>query len=100
MLLTLSVLNLPSTVNVTAGDPLMISLAGSGATNITYSASVTAGGSGLTPTIYSPSATNTVIQIAVHGTTRRHGVFRRHGFHVLRQPHRHDGRRPSISPTW
>ncbi len=52
---------------VVAGSPLLISLPGSGAADITYTAA-SSNSSALAPTIYMPSSSNTVIQIAVHGT--------------------------------
>ena len=66
LLSTLSLVNLPASVTVTAGEPLMIALTGSGATTMTYTAS--SGSSGLTTTVLEPSA-NSVIQMQVQSGT-------------------------------
>ena len=67
LLSTLSLVNLPTTpVTVTAGEPLMIALTGSGATTMTYTAS--SGSTALTTTVLEPSA-NSVIQMQVQSGT-------------------------------
>ncbi len=66
LLSTLSLVNLPTTVTVTAGEPLMVALTGSGATTMTYTAS--SGSTALTTTVLEPSA-NSVIQMQVQSGT-------------------------------
>ena len=68
LLWTLSLVGLPTTpVTVTAGEPLMFALTGSGATTMTYTAS--SGSTALTTTVLEPSA-NSVIQMQVQSGDR------------------------------